>query len=326
MLDAVPESNTLQWIPPMKAAIGPPHDEAGWVAELKWDGIRAQLLTDGNDTVLRSSSGRDISAQFPEMADVGRRLGATAILDGELVVFDGDRPSFPRVLQRLNVDRPNAALVEANPAVYIVFDLLRLDDNSLIELPYRTRRRVLDDFLSDGPTWRVPPYVEGGAAQLEQLAKERDLEGIVMKRLDSVYKPGARSHDWRKIKIRPRQEFVVGGWLAGQGALEDAIGSLVVGVWDGGRLVVAGTAGSGLTDGERGRLAARFVARDEAPFRKVPPLEKRPTWVEPTVVVEVEFGDWPADGMLRHPVYLGIREDKAAKDVVREVQPPGRRT
>ncbi len=310
----------------MKAAIGPPHDETGWVAELKWDGIRTQLLTDGEHTVLRSSSGRDISAQFPEMADVGRSLGATAILDGELVVFEGDRPSFQRVLQRLNVDRPNRALIEANPAVYIVFDLLRLDDNPLIDLPYRTRRRVLDDFLSDGPTWRVPPFVEQGAAQLEALAKERDLEGIVLKRLDSVYKPGARSHDWRKIKVRPRQEFVVGGWLAGQGALEHKIGSLVVGVWHGDDLVVAGLAGSGLTDGERSRLAARFVVRSEPPFRAVPPLERRPTWVEPAVVVEVEFGDWPTDGMLRHPVYLGIREDKAAKDVVREVQPPGRTT
>ena len=319
----MPESNPPEWIPPMKAAVGPPIDETGWVAELKWDGIRTQMLTDGVETVLRSSTGRDISAQFPDLADFGRRVGTEAVLDGEIVVFDGDRPSFQRVLQRLNADRPNPASIAANPATYIVFDLLRLDGNTMIELPYRMRRQVLDDLLSDGPRWKVPPYVEQGSAQLMELARRRDLEGIVVKRLDSVYKPGARTHDWRKVKIRLRQEFVVGGWLAGQGAIENDIGSLVVGVWDGDAFVAAGLPGSGLTDGERRRLAARLVERPDPPFTIVPPLDRRPTWVEPEVVVEVEFGDWPADGMLRHPVYLGIREDKDAKDVVREIHPPG---
>lgn len=326
MLVLVPGSNAFEWIPPMKAAVGPPNDEAGWVAELKWDGIRTQMLTDGADTVLRSSKGRDISSQFPDMADFGRRIGAPAVLDGEIVVFEGDRPVFQRVLQRLNVDRPNAALIAANPAVYIVFDLLQLDGNSLIDLPYRQRREVLHNFLDDGPYWRVPPYVEQGAEQLMSLARQRDLEGIVVKRLDSLYKPGARSHDWRKVKIRLHQEFVVGGWLAGQGALEDEIGSLVVGIWQGEDLVVAGTAGSGLTDGERRRLQDRFVERQNPPFAAIPPLDRRPTWVEPTTVVEVEFGDWPGDGMLRHPVYMGIRHDTDPKDVVREIQPPGKST
>lgn len=310
----------------MKAAVGPPHDETGWVAELKWDGIRAQVLTDGQVTVLRSSSGRDISRQFPDLMDFGPRLGAAAVLDGEIVVFEGDRPSFQRVLQRLNVDRPNPASIAANPAMFIVFDLLRLDGNSMLELPYRTRRQVLDSLVSDGPFWKVPPYVEQGADQLMALARQRDLEGIVLKRLDSVYKPGARSHDWRKIKIRLRQEFVVGGWLAGQGALEDEIGSLVVGIWDGEDFVAAGTPGSGITAKERHRLSRLLVERDDCPFVAVPPLERRPTWVEPEIVVEVQFSDWPADGMLRHPVYLGIRDDKAAKDVVREIQPPGKGT
>lgn len=307
----------------MKAVIGPPADETGWVCELKWDGIRTEVLTDGTATVLRSSRGRDISAQFPELDDFGRRLGAPAVLDGELVVFDGDRPSFQRVLQRLNVDRPTASVIAANPVVYIVFDLLALDGRSMTDLPYRTRRRLLEDFLSDGPLWRVPPYVAEGSEELMRLARERDLEGIVMKRLDSPYRPGARSPDWRKVKIRLRQEFVVGGWLAGQGALENEIGSLVVGIWDGPDLVVAGMAGSGLTDKERRRLSDGFVERDTPPFVAVPPLLRPPTWVEPTTVVEIEFGDWPRDGMLRHPVYVGMRQDRDPTDVVREIAPPG---
>ena len=307
----------------MKGVIGDATDEPGWVAELKWDGLRAQILTDGTTTMVRSSSGRDITAQFPEFADFGHALATGATLDGEIVVFEGDRPSFQRVLQRLNVERTTQALVDQNPAVFIVFDLLRLDQTSLLDLPYRNRRAVLHDFLSDGPVWKVPPSVEGGATQLMALAEDRGLEGIVVKRLDSTYKPGARSHDWRKVKIQLRQEFVVGGWLAGQGALEDEIGSLVVGVWDGPNLVVAGTAGSGLTDAERHRLANHFVERSAPPFKTIPPLDKRPTWVEPTVVVEIGFGDWPLDGMLRHPVYLGMRDDQDPADVTREIKPPG---
>jgi bifunctional non-homologous end joining protein LigD len=312
----------------MKGTIGMPADQSGWMAELKWDGIRAGVSTDGSRTIIRSSTGRDISDQFPELIDFGAQLGTTAVLDGELVVFDGDRPSFQRVLQRLNVDRPNQALIDANPAVYIVFDLLRLDDNDMVDLPYHLRRQVLHSLLSDGPYWRVPPSAEEGADQLMTLARARDLEGIVLKRRDSTYRPGARSHDWRKVKIRLRQEFVIGGWLAGQGSLSDEIGSVVVGVWDGGELVVAGTAGSGLTDGERQRLSERFVDRADPPFSSLESLDrkslgKNPVWVEPTTVVEIEFGDWPADGMLRHPVYVGIRDDQNAKDVVREIPPPG---
>jgi bifunctional non-homologous end joining protein LigD len=323
MLVGVPESTIFEWIPPMKATIGLPADETGWATELKWDGLRTEVLTDGETTVLRSSRGRDITAQFPELADFGSHLGAPAVLDGELVVFDGDRPSFQRVLQRLNTERPNQQLIAENPAVYIAFDLLVLDGNRLLDLPFETRRRILADFLSDGPSWRVPPYGVDGSGPLLALARERDLEGVVVKRLASAYRPGARSSDWRKVKIRLRQEFVVGGWLAGQGSLEDGIGSLVLGVWDGPDLVMAGLAGSGLTDDARRRLAGGFTERDTPPFVAVPPLPRRATWVEPTTVVEVEFGDWPAEGMLRHPVYLGIRDDKDPTDVVREIEPPG---
>ena len=267
--------------------------------------------------------GRDVTTQFPELADFGTHLGAPAVLDGELVVFDGERPSFPRVLQRLNTDRPSDQQIAANPVVYIAFDLLRLDGNSLLDLPYEQRREILTRFVSDGPNWRVPPHTTESSGRLMEVARSFDLEGIVVKRLASVYRPGARSSDWRKVKIRLRQEFVVGGWLAGQGSLEDGIGSLVLGVWDGPDLVVAGLAGSGLTDGARRRLTERFVERATTPFAAIPALPRRVTWVEPTTVVEAEFGDWPADGMLRHPVYIGIRDDKDPTDVVREIEPPG---
>jgi len=310
----------------MKAIIGPPTDDLAWAAELKWDGLRTEVLTDGSATVVRSSRGRDVSAQFPELGAFGTRLGTSAVLDGELVVFEGDRPSFPRVLQRLNTGRPTEQTLAANPVVYVAFDLLVLDSNPLLDLPYSTRRQVLADLVDDDPRWRVPPSVPGGASQLLELARQRDLEGIVVKRIDSPYRPGARTSNWRKVKIRLQQEFVVGGWLAGQGSLDDGIGSLVLGVWQGTELVVAGLAGSGLDESARRQLADVMVERPTPPFASVPRFDRHPTWIEPTLVAEIEFGDWPADGMLRHPVYLGLRDDKDPTEVVREIAPPGDRT
>ncbi len=295
----------------------------GWAAEIKWDGMRIQATITGAPDrepamTLRSSNGRDVTGSFPELADLARAMEADAVLDGEVVVFDGDRPSFGRLQQRIHIDRPHPSLVEAHPVVYIVFDLLMLDGNPLLGLPYSTRRRLLRDLLPDGANWNTPPSVDDDPAALLRLAADRNLEGIVVKRLDSVYEPGARSSAWRKIKIRRRQEFVVGGWLEGQRSLESRLGSLVVGVWDDGRLVMAGRVGSGLTEVERGRLEKLLVATDQPPFAEVPPIEKRPVWVEPTVVVEVEYGEWPADGMMRHPVYRGLRIDRDPADVVRE--------
>ncbi len=296
----------------------------GWAAEIKWDGMRIEATisrtTGEGDTptmTLRSSNGRNVTGSFPELAGLAEALQADAVLDGEVVVFDGDRPSFGRLQQRIHIDRPHPTLVESHPVIYIVFDLLRLGGNLLVDLPYRTRRRLLHDLLPDGANWRTPPSVDDPETLLE-LAAERDLEGIVVKRLDSVYEPGIRSNAWRKVKIRRRQEFVVGGWLEGQRSLEKQLGSLMVGVWDQGRLVMAGRVGSGLTEVERTRLERLLVVTDKPPFAEVPPLDKRPVWVEPTVVVEVEYTEWPPGGQLRHPVYRGLRTDRDPADVTRE--------
>ncbi len=295
----------------------------GWAAELKWDGMRIQATTDGKRTLLRSSNGRDVTGSFPELAQLGSDLGSAVVLDGEIVVFDGPRPSFRHLQQRIHVIDPNESLLRSHPIVYIVFDLLNLDGNSLLDLPYTDRRRLLDDFLPEDPRWRTPPYLIDGGAELLGIARERDLEGIMLKRIGSTYKPGSRSREWIKLKIRQHQEFVVGGWLAGQGELSDQMGSLMVGVWEDDQLVMAGRVGSGLTDVERARLSDTFIPRPDPPFCSVPPLDRRPGWVEPTVVVEVGFSEWPADGIIRHPTYLGLRPDRDPSDVVREIPEPG---
>lgn len=314
----------------MKAVSGDIPSDAGWAAELKWDGMRIHASITEDSIELRSSNGRDVTSSFPELQNLGQGLGSSAVLDGEVVVFDDDRPSFNRLQQRIHVEQPNHLLVTAHPVVFIVFDLLRIGDQSLEPLPYMDRRKLLADFLPDGPTWRSPSYVEDGAQELLRFAEERNLEGIVVKRLASNYQPGARSQDWVKVKIRLRQEFVVVGWLPGQGALENQIGSLLVAVNETpddysehaseSFLRFSGAVGSGLTDAERSRLAAMFVERSDAPVSEVPPLDKPPTWIEPIHVIEVEYGEWPLRGVLRHPVYAGLRIDTAPNDVVRELR------
>lgn len=289
-----------------------------WAAELKWDGMRIEAWVNGDRYRLWSSNGRDVTTSYPELAALGPVVGTEAVFDGEVVVFDGDRPSFSRLQQRIHIDRPNELLLSSHPVMYLVFDLLMVDGNSMLSLDYRTRRRILSDLLPPGPNWACPSYAVDDALRLIELARQRQLEGVVLKRLDSVYQPGVRSPSWIKLKIRRRQEFVVGGWLEGQRSLEGQIGALVVGYWDGDELVAAGRVGSGLSDLERRRLSETLTGRTDPPFAALPPLDRPAHWVEPDTVVEVEFAEWTADGTLRHPTFCGVRTDRDPDDVTRE--------
>ena len=314
----------------MKATIGDLPSGDAWAFELKWDGMRIEAICPPHDgdsdekapsrLLLRSLSGRDVTSSFPELASLPEALGTSAVFDGEVVVFDDDRPSFSRLQNRMHVDAPSQQLVSDHPVVYIVFDLLELDGRSLLTLPYRDRRTILDDFLDDGPSWRVPPIVEGDGSSLLALAEDRGLEGVVAKRLTSRYEPGTRTPHWLKVKVRLRQEFVVVGWLPGQGALEGQIGSLLLAVWHEGRLRFVGAVGSGIGDRDRAQLAPLLVDAP-CPFDDPPPLLKLPTWTEPTIVAEVEYGSWPANALLRHPVYAGLLPDHDPAQVVRELAP-----
>jgi bifunctional non-homologous end joining protein LigD len=308
----------------MKAVVDDLPEGDDWAFELKWDGMRLQAgITDS--FTLRSISGRDVTSSFPELAPLAAAVGIATVLDGEAVVFEGDRPSFGRLQHRMHVAQPAPALVAEHPVVYVVFDLLELEGRSLLGLPYRSRRAVLRDLLDDGPSWRVPPSVEGDGRALLELARERGLEGIVAKKLSSLYEPGVRSPAWRKVKIRTRQELVVVGWLPGQGRLAGEIGSLLLAVWDGESLRFAGAVGSGLGQRERAQIEPLLVPRADCPLDRVPALDRPPRWVEPVVVVEVSYSFWPANGLLRHPVYAGLRPDHDHRDVVRELPPSDER-
>ncbi len=213
------------------------------------------------------------------------------------------------------------------PARFIAFDLLHLGDHSLLEVPLHDRRRLLVELVDEGPAWSSSPSYDDGAALLAA-ATSRGLEGVMAKRTDSLYEPGRRSSAWRKIKVRRRQEMVVGGWVPGEKGRAGQIGALLLGYHEpaGGPLRFAGRVGTGFTQTELARLAGLFarLETDVCPFDPVPPaaeLRRGPTWLRPELVAEIQFGEWTDDGRLRHPSYLGLRADKRSAEVVRE-EPP----
>ncbi|MFV0257617.1 MAG: non-homologous end-joining DNA ligase [Acidimicrobiales bacterium] len=312
------DPNAPSWIPPMQAVSGDLPEGEGWAFELKWDGMRIHARCEPPDAVtLTARSGRNVTSTFPELAGLAAALGVGATLDGEVVIFDHDRPSFERLGRRMHVSAPTPTLVAADPVVYMIFDLLVLDGRSLLDLTYRQRRGLLDRLIEPAPRWRVPPADEGDGERLLAIARDRSLEGVVAKRLDSPYRPGTRSDEWRKVKLRTRQEFVVGGWLPGQGRLTGDLGSLLLGVHDDG-LRFVGAVGSGIGDRDRALLRRRFTPTEHCPFADTPTVPRPPVWVEPTVVVEVAYGAWPRHGHLRHPTYLGLCPDHRPDQVVRE--------
>jgi bifunctional non-homologous end joining protein LigD len=286
----------------------------GWVYEPKWDGFRAIVTVTGGDVTFTSRNGNDLTQRFRDLARAASGAIATsdAVLDGEICALDDEGRSRFSLLQE---GRGTAALV--------LFDLLELESEPLVDESLAERRKKLEQIVTRGPGVVVSPQFEDGQALLSA-AREQHLEGVVAKRVDSPYRPGRRTADWHKLKLRRTQEVVIAGYTRGQGRRAGGFGALVVGVHDAGDLRWAGNVGTGFSDSEIERLLARFepLVRDASPFAEVPkmPRVKRSdiVWVEPELVAEVEFAEWTHEGRLRAPSYLRLREDKAAPDVRRE--------
>ena len=311
---------------PMLATAGDlPRDDTGWAYEMKWDGMRVLLRVEGGRVQATSRGGNDVTGRFPELRGLGEALGSVeAVLDGELVALDdAGRPRFERLQPRIHVASPAKArqLAASTPVVVMLFDVLWLDGHATTALAYRERRELLERLGLAGPAWQTPPSHDGNGAAVLRTARELGLEGVVAKRLDSPYRPGERSQAWRKVKVTNGQEFVVGGWLAGNGRLAGRLGSLLVGFHDdpAGGLRYAGRVGSGIDDATRAALEAALAPRrrDTSPFTDVPRLPD-PVWVEPELVVEVVFAEWTSIGSLRAPRFRGVRDDKDPRAVRRE--------
>jgi bifunctional non-homologous end joining protein LigD len=318
-----PSSRLPAHIAPMLATLAKelPADSSAWTYELKWDGIRAVSFWDGTALRLETRNLRDVTVSWPELHALGPALGdRQLVLDGEIVAFDeAGRPSFQLLQERMHVTNPAVVARKANevPASYLVFDVLWLDGNDVMPLPWAQRREVLDGLAIAGPSWATTPSFPGEGEELWSAARERGMEGIVAKRIDSTYVPGQRSKLWRKIKVIQSDEFVVGGWSPGEGRRANGIGSLLLGVPDGGGLRYAGNVGTGFTSAELARLEKRLAGsrRDTSPFTTGLPTKKGSVFVEPELVVEVAYAERTKDGILRHPSYKGVRIDKTADDV-----------
>ncbi len=314
----------------------PADDDPGWAYEVKWDGMRVVCDVGGRVPGAvsgHSANGLDLAGRFPELDGlVGHLGGHRAVLDGEVVAFDErHRPDFGRLQPRMHAVGP-AKVAEARahtPVTYVVFDLLELDGTPTVDLPYVDRRRLLTDLVEPAPGWTIPTHQVGHGHDLFDAVAAQGLEGVMAKRLDSPYRPGARSQAWRKVKVRRRQEVVIGGWAEGSGGRSGTIGALLVGVHDpdapGRPLRFAGKVGTGFTDRTLADLLARLgpLARERSPFDPRPPalVARTAHWVEPVLVAEVEFAHWTGDARLRHPTYLGLRIDKDPAAVVREPEP-----
>lgn len=321
-------------VEPMMAVTGelpPDEEESRWGLELKWDGVRAiTYISEGaggaNHVRATSRRGNDITGRYPELDALGGLAGShEAVLDGEVVAFDeAGRPSFELLQRRMHVTRPIALrqLARDVPVTYVIFDLLHLDGQSLMTEPYAQRRALLESLdlaaLAGGAV-SVPGYFRDEAATLLEATRERGLEGVVAKRLDSTYHPGRRSPAWRKVKHTRTQDVVVAGWKPGQGARAGGIGSLLMGVYDQYGLRYVGHVGTGFTEralADMDRLL-RPLETTECPYVDEVPREfaRDAHWVEPLLVGEVIYTSWTKDGRLRAPSWRGLREDVPPEDV-----------
>ncbi|RJQ46132.1 MAG: DNA ligase D [Gaiellales bacterium] len=310
-------------VEPMLATLAAgPFDSPGYLFEVKYDGMRALARLDaGGSLSIRSRKGTEQAPRFPELGGLaGNFLARELIADGEIVALDERGVSRFQLLQeRLNLTgeaaiRSAAARV---PAYYFVFDLLYLDGRDLRDLPLDERRGILERVLLPHGHVRLSEIFEASGTAFFAAARENGLEGIMAKRRDSPYR-GRRSRDWLKVKVTREQEFVVGGYTAPAGTRRH-LGALLLGFYEGDDLVFAGSVGSGFSEAELVRLGELLepLASAEPPFA-APPDGRGVTWVKPELVASVKFAEWTREGSLRQPVYLGLRDDVAPRDVVRE--------
>jgi DNA ligase D-like protein (predicted ligase) len=298
----------LRVAPMLATLVDAPFHRPGWIWEEKYDGIRLIALKDGRRVRLLTRNDKDRTADFPEVAAAIAALPApTLVLDGEVVLFDGAGVSRFQLLQR--------RAEGASPPIYVAFDCLHARGCDLTREPLTTRRAALEAEVREGPPLRIARRLDDDGLRAFAEARRRGLEGVIGKDPQAPYLPGMRSPAWAKVKGRAEDEFVVGGFTAPRGGRHH-LGALLVGAWDGATLRYAGKVGTGFTETTLADLDRRLspLARPQSPFVDAP-RARDVTWVEPQLVAQLGFTERTGDGKLRHPVFLGLRDDKSARDV-----------
>ena len=305
-----------------------PFDDDDWLFETKWDGVRALCtIREGRPLRLISRTGHSLTGQFPEFEKLTQAFrGLPVIVDGEIVTFDERGVSSFQLLQgRLNRLHADAELVRKIPVKYIVFDLLYAMGHDLRKESCEGRKRLLRQIMRAAGLLRFSQHRIGKGIELFKVAQHRGWEGVIGKRRDSPYRE-TRSRDWVKIKTGYEQEFVIGGWTSPRGSREH-FGALLLGYYKDGTLQYAGHVGTGFDRRTLDLVMAKLrkIPASRSLFQSVPPEKMADAhWVRPHLVAEVKFGEWTRDGVLRQPVFLGLRSDKKPRDVVRERPRRGR--
>jgi len=299
---------------PMLASTGPVPGDPGWAFEFAWDGIRSLADVQPDRLRLLGAHDRGIAGGYPEF-DVLPALTERrrVLLDGKIVALDAcGRPSFSRLQPRMNVQRPSPRVRRQVPVAYYVFDLLRLDGRSTLELPYRQRRELLEELdLARGPVVLPPCFLDIEGQAVLDTAAEYGLHGVVAKRADSTYQPGRRSRSWVETAVRRCQEVVIGGWVPSKRGPAGTLGSLLVGVPTERGLRYVGQVGTGLGSATRRNLLDLLtgLTRSTSPFLDQVPQEaaRAAHWVAPELLGEVGYRQWTAHGRLAHPTWRGLR-------------------
>jgi bifunctional non-homologous end joining protein LigD len=299
-------------IKPMLASEGKePFDHPDWIFEVKWDGYRAVAEVRDGKVSLYSRNNVSLAAKFRPVTESLQELRFDAVFDGEIVVVDDKgEPDF-EALQ-------NYQKTGSGHLLYYVFDLLYFKGHDLTELPLIRRKEILKKILPPSPIIRFSDHVSEEGMLFFKLAKEKGLEGIVAKHSQSAYRTGARSRQWLKVKTRRTQDAVIAGFTKPKGSRK-FFGSLALGAYKGNELVYIGQSGGGFGARLLAQISEKLkpLIQKDCPFRIEPKTDMPVTWVKPELVSEVAFHGWTKEGLMRQPVFMRMREDKAAREAVR---------
>jgi bifunctional non-homologous end joining protein LigD len=293
-------------VPMLTTAVDKPFSDEGWLFELKLDGFRAIAELKKKEILLYSRNGLSLKERFPIVTESLRKLKIEAVLDGEIVLFNEDnKPDFQKL--------QNYGNNKNYPLVYYVFDILSLDGKNLMNQPLVERKKVLKKLIRRSPVLRYSDHVEDNGKDFFKVIIADDLEGMIAKKKDSLYSPGVRSKEWLKIKFHKSQEAIIAGYTAPKGSRKH-FGSILLAQYKKDKLCYIGHAGTGFTEKSLKELIDKMkpLKTDKSPFEKNIKVNSPVTWLRPELVCEVSYSELTKEGMMRHPVYKGLRLEKTS--------------